>query len=102
VIDRRLIIERAIAERRIEVTSDEVARARDSFAQEAGDLDEWLEREGLTLGELDAQLRRIIAFGKLKDLVVGDRVERVLPPHADGRARAALHHQIFECWLDRR
>ena len=50
------IIERAIAELGIEVSEEEITRARASFASASGDLELWLLREGLTPAELDGQL----------------------------------------------
>ena len=102
---RERIIERAIVEHDVRVHTDEVARARAVFAADHGlgtaaEIDRWLRQQNLTRGELDDQLRRIIAFGKLKDLVVGDQAERALSPGSDRNARSVMHRRIFEQWLD--
>ena len=97
---RERIIERGIIEHDIRVHPDEVSRARAVFAADRGlqtvdSIDGWLRSQRLTRGELDDQLRRIIAFGKLKDVVVGDRAEG-----ADRSERTIRHRRIFEEWLE--
>ena len=102
---RHRIIQRAIVEHDIRVHREEIDRARAVFAADLGlendaEIDRWLREHELTRAELDDQLRQIIAFGKLKGLVVGDRAERSLPAGADRDARAEMHCRIFEQWLD--
>ena len=106
MIDRELmakIIEIAIVEYDIRVHPSEIDRARAVFAADRGltteqEIEDWLRAERLTRAELADQLRRIIAFGKLKDLVVGDRAERA--SGGDRRVKADLHRRIFEEWLE--
>jgi hypothetical protein len=97
---RERIIERAIVDHDVRVHADELERARAVFAADRGlttsaETDRWLKECRMTGAELDEQLRRIIAFGKLKELVVGDRAEG-----ADRSTRAALHRKLFEEWLE--
>jgi hypothetical protein len=91
---REQIIARAIVDHDIRVHPEEVARARALFAADHGlgsaaEIDEWLSYRGMVRADLEDQLRRIIAFGKLKNLVVGDRAKH-----------PAMHNRLFEEWLE--
>jgi hypothetical protein len=97
---RDRIIAWAIAERRIEVHGEEVARARAIFLADHGltdpELDRWLAKREMTRQGFEHELARIIAFGKLKEIVVGDQVD----PSLERKARAEAHQRAFERWLD--
>jgi hypothetical protein len=82
---RERIVERAIARLEIAVHGEELQRARALFLSEHPG---W-RGERVDATELDEQLRRIIAFGKLKDRVVGDAA-----------SSAAEHAALFQSWLD--
>lgn len=80
------LVTRAIAERGIDARPDELARARAVFASDMrltseAELAAWLGARGMDERVLDLELRRIIAFGKLKEEVAGAFVEPYFEAH---------------------
>lgn len=74
------LVTRAIAERQLQVKREELARARALFASDMRlttetELSAWLFARGMSEAQLEEELRRIIAFGKLKEEVAGREVE---------------------------
>jgi parvulin-like peptidyl-prolyl isomerase len=80
------LVAREIERRRIEALPGELARARMVFCSDMRlsneqELVEWLRVRGMNEKELEDELRRIIAFGKLKEEVAGAHVERWFEEH---------------------
>jgi parvulin-like peptidyl-prolyl isomerase len=83
---REHLVSRAIAARQLSVRAEEIARARAVFASDmrlASDaaVAAWLSARGMDERSFEEEIRRIIAFGKLKEEVAGALVEPYFEEH---------------------